>query len=137
GIYTIAMIDIDKFKDFNDTYGHDSGDVVLKQVARLLESNASGTVYRFGGEEFTIVYPGYGLEEVEEELEQLRKVIANNKVEVTRKSNRATKLLERKVTVSIGAAEREEDDTAEEVLNRADNALFKAKDEGRNTVVTK
>lgn len=138
GQYAICMIDIDKFKDFNDTYGHDAGDKVLKKVARLVDAYTSGRAFRFGGEEFTVVYPGGTIEEVEEELEALRKTVGDNKVKVTRKSNRATKIHEKTVTISLGLADSEgEYENAEEVLNEADNALFKAKDEGRNQLVVK
>lgn len=138
GDYAIAMIDIDKFKDFNDTYGHDSGDVVLQVVADLIENHSSGYAYRFGGEEFTVVYPGKLYEEVEQELEELRKTVAGRRVGVTRKSKRATKVLKKKVTISIGLADSAgKFDTAQEVLNAADNALFKAKDEGRNRLCIK
>ncbi len=135
GQYVVVMIDIDEFKDFNDTYGHDAGDKVLKQVAYVLERETSGRAYRFGGEEFTLIYPGRTLPQIEDELETIRKTVAANKVEVTRKSKRATKILERRVTISLGASQSGERFTsAEEVLNAADNALFKAKDEGRNCV---
>jgi diguanylate cyclase (GGDEF)-like protein len=138
GDYAIAMIDIDKFKNFNDTYGHDSGDVVLQVVAELIESESSGYAYRFGGEEFTLVYPHRLAPEVEEELENLRETIANTRVGVTRKTKRAKKLLKKKVTVSIGLADSAgKYNTALEVLNAADNALFKAKDEGRNRLCIK
>ncbi len=138
GDYAIAMIDIDKFKNFNDTYGHDSGDVVLQVVAELIESESSGYAYRFGGEEFTLVYPHQLVPEVEEELESLRETIANTRVGVTRKTKRAKKLLKKKVTVSIGLADSAgKYNTALEVLNAADNALFKAKDEGRNQLCIK
>ncbi|MFB6346496.1 MAG: GGDEF domain-containing protein [bacterium] len=138
GQYAICMIDIDHFKDFNDTYGHDAGDKVLKQVADTIKTRTSGRAFRFGGEEFTLVYPGKTVDDVKEELEALRETIENNKVKVTRKSKRATKVLERKVTISLGLAEKNENyDNATEVLNAADNALFDAKDEGRNKLLTK
>jgi diguanylate cyclase (GGDEF)-like protein len=138
GVYSISMIDIDKFKDFNDTYGHDAGDKVLKQVARIIQKNTSGRAYRFGGEEFTVIYSGRSAEEVEDELESLRQAVADNKVKVTRKSNRATKLLEKKVTISLGLADSEGKETSpEKVLNAADNALYEAKEEGRNQLVLK
>lgn len=138
GRYAICMIDIDHFKDFNDTYGHDAGDKVLKQVADTIQTETRGRSFRFGGEEFTVVYPGEGVEDVKEELDALRETIENNKVKVTRKSKRAKKVLERKVTISLGLAENGDAyDNAEEVLNAADNALFQAKDEGRNKLLLK
>ncbi|MGM0381503.1 MAG: GGDEF domain-containing protein [bacterium] len=138
GNYALAMVDIDNFKTFNDKYGHDSGDVVLQQVADILDYYSSGDVYRFGGEEFTVVYPDESAAEVEEELEDLRLRVAKNKVGVTRKSKRATKVLKKKVTVSIGlAAAGERYENAHEVLNAADNALYRAKNEGRNRLCIK
>jgi diguanylate cyclase (GGDEF)-like protein len=138
GQYAICMIDIDNFKDFNDTYGHDAGDKVLKSVAQIIQHNSSGRAYRFGGEEFTIVYSGRESEQVEEELESLRKAVSDNKVKVTRKSKRATKELEKKVTISLGLADSTgKYDNPKEVLNAADNALFTAKEEGRNQLVVK
>lgn len=136
GTYAICMIDIDKFKSFNDTYGHDAGDKVLKQVAELVQSETSGRAYRFGGEEFTVVYSGRLTEDVEDELENLRESVSDNKVEVTKKSNRATKLYEKRVTISLGVADSGDDgETPEEVLASADKALFEAKDAGRNQLV--
>jgi len=59
--YTVAMVDVDHFKNFNDTYGHDAGDQVLRMVAsRLGEVSGGGTAFRYGGEEFTILFPGKG-----------------------------------------------------------------------------
>jgi diguanylate cyclase (GGDEF)-like protein len=136
GTYTICMIDIDKFKNFNDTYGHDAGDKVLKQVADLVQSETAGRAFRFGGEEFTVVYTGRFTDDVTDELEDLRQSVTENKVKVTKKSNRATKLYEKRVTISLGVADSEEHgDSPEEVLNAADEALFEAKDEGRNQLV--
>ncbi len=138
GIYSIAMIDIDHFKKFNDEYGHDAGDRVLQQVAELLEKRSGGTAYRFGGEEFTLIYPSLTAGEVEAELEEIRAAVEENKVGVTRKSKRAKKVLWKRVTVSIGLSDSTDKfENAEEVLNAADNALFKAKNEGRNRLVVK
>ncbi len=138
GDYALAMVDIDNFKTFNDKYGHDSGDVVLQQVADILEYYSGGQVYRFGGEEFTVVYPDKLADEVAEELEELRKRVAENKVGVTRKSKRATKVLKKKVTVSIGLANSSgRYENPHEALNVADNALYKAKEEGKNKLCKK
>jgi len=133
GHYAIVMIDIDDFKDFNDTYGHDSGDIVLRQVAGILDRKSSGEVYRFGGEEFTIVYPGVDAEELEEELEELREAISSNRVKVTKKSARATKRYEKKVTISLGAASpAQKRPDSQSVLNAADEAMYTAKETGRD-----
>ena len=71
--YSIAMLDIDHFKKFNDTYGHDTGDEVLKLVAsRLARVGAGGTAYRYGGEEFSVVFPRKGIEQCTDALDGLR-----------------------------------------------------------------
>jgi len=140
GKYSIAMIDIDFFKKFNDTYGHDTGDKVLQMVASSLEQIAGGgKAFRFGGEEFTILFPNKTREEVIPELEELRKDIAKQKYNY-RKKKKVTgkdKVISKQlgVTISIGVAEKNENyKTAEEVLKAADKALYKAKKNGRNCV---
>jgi diguanylate cyclase (GGDEF)-like protein len=76
--YTIAAVDIDHFKKFNDTYGHDTGDQVLRLVAsKLARVTGGGQAYRYGGEEFAIIFPGKTIGEVFDHLEQLREVIEN------------------------------------------------------------
>src|SRR2546426_10990417 len=73
GQFTVAMVDVDHFKRFNDTYGHDAGDHVLRLVAaRLAQAPGGGTAYRYGGEEFALVFPGKGQEESLPPLEELR-----------------------------------------------------------------
>lgn len=137
GEYSLAMIDIDDFKKFNDRYGHEDGDRVLATVARILEKHTEGTVFRFGGEEFLIVDTNRDFEVVREELESIRKAVADERVTVTRKSPWATKKLDRRVTVSIGLAKRDDSaNSPQEVLNAADRALYQAKDDGRNQVST-
>lgn len=74
--YCIAMVDIDHFKSFNDSYGHDVGDQVLKLVGQILKNNSKpGTAYRYGGEEFVVVYPGSAYRDVAEAAERLRRKI--------------------------------------------------------------
>ncbi len=81
GGFTLAMVDIDRFKAFNDTWGHDVGDQVLKLVAaRLQRVGGGGTAYRYGGEEFTILFPGRRATSVMEHLESLRKSIESYKL---------------------------------------------------------
>lgn len=138
GTYTLAMVDVDKFKKFNDKYGHRDGDRVLKMVARVISENTTGRVFRFGGEEFLIVFTGRTLEAVTDQLDAMRKEVADRRITVTRKSERATKQLSRRVTVSIGAAQSDEDATAPQtVLNAADQALYRAKNNGRNRLETR
>ena len=140
GKYTIAMIDIDFFKKFNDTYGHDTGDKVLQMVASSLGQIAGGgKAFRFGGEEFTILFANKTREEVIPLLEELRKDIAKQKhtYRKKRKVMGKDKVISKQlgVTISIGVTEKNENyKTAEEVLKAADKALYKAKKNGRNCV---
>lgn len=122
---SILMFDIDKFKDVNDTYGHQSGDKVLIEMARIINSNIRSTeiVARWGGEEFIIIAPGCGLEQGRQLADVLRL-----KVEQT------TFSVPRKVTASFGVAVFRADDTEISLTNRADSALYRAKEKGRNRV---
>ena len=149
--YTVAMLDVDHFKRFNDTYGHDVGDQVLKVVARkMMGVGGGGRSYRYGGEEFTILFAGCRAEEVLPHLEELRKVIADyrlvlrsgdrpkggkqGKMERSRGAAR-TGAHQVSVTVSIGVAESGENlKSTAEVMKAADKALYKAKNRGRNQV---
>jgi GGDEF domain-containing protein len=143
------MIDVDHFKLFNDAHGHHIGDQVLKLVAaRLAAIEGGGTSYRYGGEEFCVLFSERTLEQALPHLEQLRKDIENYKMAVrggnrprereTGSRLRATRAPEKtlSVTVSIGAAER--DDTLIRpalVIRAADEALYRAKRAGRNRVM--
>lgn len=143
--YSIAMIDIDHFKQFNDTYGHDVGDVVLRMVASILDTvEAGGKAYRFGGEEFTLIFPGKSPDMVTHELERLRVDIANEVIYVDDpKAAKSAKSKKAKpepkavnVTISIGVAEPDaEHSTPDTVLKFADEGLYKAKRTGRNKLV--
>lgn len=142
GQYTIAMIDIDFFKKFNDRYGHDVGDDVLAMVAACLKSvGGRGKAFRFGGEEFTIVFHNKAIEETMPILEELRKRVSQRaydykgkrKTGSRKKSKQQSKKLH--VTISIGVAEKNETySTPEEVRKAADKALYRAKKKGRNCV---
>ncbi|MDH5785522.1 MAG: GGDEF domain-containing protein [Chromatiales bacterium] len=144
--YTIAMLDVDHFKKFNDTYGHDVGDEVLQMVAaRMSQVTGGGRVYRYGGEEFTVLFPGKGVDHALPHLEALRESIANSGFTVREKGRPGTKPEQRRkgsekqvqITVSIGVAEREgELREPEAVIKEADKALYRAKKGGRNRVAT-
>lgn len=144
--YSIAMVDIDHFKRVNDTYGHDVGDDVLKMVASLVDK-ASGRskAFRYGGEEFVIILQGQGCAEAMPVLERIRKVVEHRPF-VLRSENRPQKKPEKKtgdskgkgrinITISIGVAQRTESvKNAEDVIKKADEALYKSKCGGRNCV---
>ena len=148
--YTIAMIDVDHFKKFNDTHGHDIGDQVLRLVAaRLAEVGGGGVAFRYGGEEFSVLFAGKSLKEALPYLQNSREGVARYKMAVRgeerprqqdagirrRGDSVPTKLLS--VTVSMGAAEPEfERQPPSQVLKAADEALYRAKKGGRNRVST-
>jgi diguanylate cyclase (GGDEF)-like protein len=152
GDYGIAMLDIDHFKRFNDTFGHDAGDQVLRMVAeKMLHVGGGGKAFRYGGEEFAIIFRHIRAEEALEHAEALRRSIAETSFVVRgpdrsqrqrqerRQRHRPRKLrrarFDTRVTVSIGVAEPAGPDTpAENVIHAADKALYRAKERGRNRV---
>jgi diguanylate cyclase (GGDEF)-like protein len=148
GKFTIAMVDVDHFKKLNDRYGHDVGDQVLRMLAsRLAGVSGGGRAFRYGGEEFAILFPGDGVEECLPELETLRRGVEESKFTVRRRLQRRRKPAKANgaggararpqiaVTVSIGAAESNgRQDAPELVVQAADRALYRAKDAGRNRV---
>lgn len=132
--YAVAMVDIDHFKKLNDGHGHDVGDDVLRLVASLIGGVAGGgRPFRYGGEEFAIIFPGQVLEDVLPVLEELRARIAKRSF-VVRGTGGQKRLA---VSVSIGAAAKGPGpQRPEEVLKAADEALYRAKAQGRNRVCT-
>jgi diguanylate cyclase (GGDEF)-like protein len=147
GTYAIAMCDVDHFKKFNDTYGHDAGDQVLRMVAaRLSQVGGGGRTFRYGGEEFLVVFRGRSASEAEPFVESLRRSIADagfvlrSPDRPARKPRTATDVPQAKaprvtITISIGLAERSKrHSTPELVLDAADTALYRAKEAGRNCV---
>lgn len=140
--YTVAMLDVDHFKKFNDSYGHESGDQALRLVAsRLARIAGGGKAYRYGGEEFSVVFPGKSSDEVFVYLDRMRKIIEQSTFTVRSSERRGKRRVRRgkkqtNVTVSIGVASTSADQfTAAEVLRIADQALYKAKAKGRNCTV--
>jgi diguanylate cyclase (GGDEF)-like protein len=146
GQYTVAMVDVDHFKRLNDTWGHDVGDQVLKMVAaRLGKAPGDGRAFRYGGEEFALLFSGRTVEECLPDLDTLRRSIEDSRFTIRRRlrglkrpAGTPKDLRSRihiVVTVSIGAAEPDGRlKTPEQVVLAADQALYKAKDGGRNRV---
>ncbi|NIK23336.1 GGDEF domain-containing protein [Paenibacillus lupini] len=122
--FSLCIIDIDRFKSINDTYGHPVGDLVLSQLAELLQeqSAADSVVARFGGEEFVILLP---------ELEQEQALLAAEKY---RFATESTLLGDLHITISIGAATYSPEETDQSLLQQADQALYLSKNNGRNRV---
>jgi diguanylate cyclase (GGDEF)-like protein len=148
GNFTLAMLDVDHFKRFNDTYGHDVGDEVLKLVAsRMRRVGGGGTAYRYGGEEFCIVFPRRTVEDAVEPLERVREEIANYVMSIRDRNLRPARAKEGtrrrgatrlgsdqvSVTISAGVAARSAElpDT-DAVIAAADKKLYQAKKAGRN-----
>ncbi|MGH9858754.1 MAG: GGDEF domain-containing protein, partial [Candidatus Acidiferrales bacterium] len=141
-----GMVDIDHFKKFNDTYGHDAGDQVLRKVAiHLAAVSGGGRAFRYGGEEFTVVFPGLSDKEAQPFLEALRVRIEDAGFRLRGALRPKRKPKERRarvrggkkvhVTVSIGVAEYGGKlDSAQAVIDAADRALYRAKEAGRNQV---
>ena len=129
----LAFCDIDNFKSFNDTWGHRMGDEVLRLVAQCVDKLCQGLGYpaRFGGEEFVIVLPGKALEAANDIAEQFRDFIGSR----TLRSKQSNQEVGR-ITLSWGVSELRWTDTIETLMERADAALYLAKQQGRNRVCT-
>ncbi|WP_024787377.1 MULTISPECIES: diguanylate cyclase [unclassified Lebetimonas] len=122
---SIIYFDIDYFKKINDTYGHEKGDFVLKEISKLIKENIRKTDIfgRWGGEEFLIILPSTKAKEAVKISEKLRKIIQEHNFDGLN------------VTISFGISELKENDDNISIVNRADKALYKAKEKGRNRVV--
>lgn len=145
--YAIAVVDIDHFKRFNDSYGHETGDQVLRMVAsKLARVSGGGESFRFGGEEFCILFPDRSVREALPYLERLRAEIEETDF-IVRGADRVVKTIEHRasakhpsrlethVTVSIGVAgSNGKLVNIDDNLRAADKALYRAKQEGRNRV---
>ncbi len=122
---SILVLDLDHFKDINDTYGHGKGDQILVQVTEIVSANIRVTddLYRMGGEEFVAVAMGASSDAAAKLAEQLRGSIEASRM-----------LSDRHVTISLGVAEFKEGESYDSWLHRADEALYEAKRAGRNRV---
>lgn len=129
----LVMIDIDHFKAFNDTYGHPLGDQILKLVGRSLTETVRppGTTARYGGEEFAVILPGIERDQAFAVAEDIRLRVAGRRV-----TNRRTGRMLGQVTLSAGIARFVSGETVSSLIHRADEALYLAKRQGRNRVMT-
>jgi len=128
---SILMIDIDHFKKFNDTFGHQVGDQVLRLVARVMQENVRDCdlAARYGGEELMAILPGASLDACGEAAERIRRRISE-----ARLTRRTTGEELTSVTVSIGVAQFRMGESADRMIERCDRALYQAKRSGRNRV---
>jgi diguanylate cyclase len=124
--FSLLMIDVDHFKKFNDTHGHQAGDEVLRGVGRVLRQNARemDVPARFGGEEFAVIFPGARAADVAASVERIRKAIAQTPFHFAG--------ADLHVTVSLGVAHLVENEDGAALIRRADAALYASKDAGRN-----
>lgn len=125
---TMAIMDIDNFKTVNDTYGHDVGDEVLVIFSDLIKSfsRENDIKIRFGGDEFVLILLNADLETTRKRMEELKRTLENTKI----------KGINRPITSSIGIVEYKKYEDFQNLLIRADKLLYKAKELGRNTIVT-
>ncbi|WP_419902446.1 GGDEF domain-containing protein [Kiloniella sp.] len=128
----LLLMDIDHFKKFNDTYGHRVGDEVLKVVARMIKSAVKGqdTPARYGGEEFTCILPNTSLHDAASLADQIREKISKQVLK-----NKKTGQGFGRITLSIGVSKYVREEPLEGFVQRADEALYRAKDQGRNRVI--
>lgn len=129
------MIDIDFFKKFNDTYGHAIGDTVLRTTANVIKEQLReyDIPSRYGGEEFCILLPQTNIDEAKIVAERLRTSVENKKIEIQTNKNEQIKHIS--VTISVGLAQLDIKDMADDLYMKADRALYEAKEQGRNRVI--
>lgn len=132
-LFSVLMVDVDKFRDFNTKYGHQIGDAVLRVVGNTLKEGVKGLdfVARYGGEEFILFFPKTSLENAAIVANKIRMLVEENRKQISKTGQILDPL-----TISCGVAQVAPDDTAESVVHRADQALYLAKDSGRNQVKT-
>ena len=130
---SIAMMDIDGFKEYNDTYGHPQGDIALKHVSQTLQKNIrdADILARYGGEELAIILTGTDLRNAAIKANRLRELVEQLTIPAGEK---VTQPGYDKVTLSIGINDYQTDDTVESLVKKADLALYKANNTGKNKV---
>lgn len=128
---TLVVIDVDHFKSINDRYGHSAGDKTLQVIARALKKSIrkSDFIARYGGEEFVLLMPGMPLTHAQKPLEKVRQVIKSIPFKFKEK--------EVEITISLGATQFVKGDTALSAFDRADAALYEAKNSGRDRLCFK
>jgi len=126
GAFSVILFDLDDFKKVNDRYGHATGDAVLVGMAEVITQNIrEGDVFaRWGGEEFVVLFPGADRERASELAERLRRAVEESRLADTGR-----------VTISVGVAEYQPDDTESSIIGRADDRMYQAKQAGKNRVV--
>lgn len=132
-LFSLIIIDIDDFKNVNDTYGHSVGDRVINDLADIFRNTVrnSDISVRFGGEEFVIILPNTHLKEAEIIAKKLKDIVENNTI-ILKDGSRI------KFTISLGVSQIQQDDeSVETVLHKADEALYQAKNSGKNKIVIK
>ncbi|MBS0557746.1 MAG: GGDEF domain-containing protein [Proteobacteria bacterium] len=146
GDYAVAMVDVDHFKQFNDTHGHAAGDLVLQAVARELRRERRARAFRYGGEEFCLLFTGARSREAVRMCDQTRRNVEAMRVRIRSapakarggQATRSRQDAEVNVTVSIGVAMRDaQTRVVSDVLKAADQTLYQAKQRGRNRVVAR
>jgi diguanylate cyclase (GGDEF)-like protein len=128
--FGVLLFDIDHFKNLNDTYGHEAGDVVLRKLSDYLQQNvrSEDVLCRYGGEEFLIILPDISKNDLQKISERIQKEIKKN-IQVEYENHKLC------ITVSVGAANFPDNgQAATELLKAADEALYRAKDQGRDQV---
>ncbi len=148
GAWSLAMVDIDHFKKFNDSYGHDQGDDVLRLVGRHLADGTGGRAYRYGGEEFCILAPGEASPALETLMDEVREDLSRRRFHIRLpkgirkktgpedRGSLAAPTTQVQVTISVGVAkpDKKHPEPAQ-VMKLADEGLYQAKDRGRDNVV--
>lgn len=126
---SLLLLDIDNFKEFNDTYGHLEGDKVLVRIGRIIKAclRKMDTAFRYGGEEFTIILPGTHAEEARTVAERLRAAVAAEDFIAGRDTDM-------KITISLGVTQYCQEEEISRFVQRADQAMYQSKQSGRNKV---